>query len=76
MSCPNTWTVKVHIVLKYKYSHYNSINSTITSYLQNIGCENVSIAVSLIQYIMFVKNTFYITPYVLSHAKIIHFLRN
>ena len=61
MSCPNTWTVKVHIVWKYKYSHYNSIYSTITSYLQNIGCDNVSIAVSLIQYNVREKYILYYT---------------
>jgi len=62
---------------------YESISILIIIYLlQNylilikICCNNISIAVSLIQYILYVKNTFYIAQYVLSHAERSHFIRN
>ena len=61
------------------YSHY------ITDYLHNYFvdlitknmytcCDNILIAVSLIQYIVYVKSTFYTAPYGLSDAERSHFI--
>jgi len=62
---------------------YESISILIIIYLLHnyfilikICCDNISIDVSLIQYIFYMKNTFYIAPYVLSHAERSHFIRN
>jgi len=57
--CPYTWTVIVYIVWKYMYL---IIIHLLHNYflLTKICCDNISIAVSLIQYIIFEKSSHFI----------------
>ena len=66
----------IHIVWKYKYSYNNSFTPQLLVTYKTLCCGTISIAVSLIQDIMFVKKYIYITPYVLSHVKISNFISN